>query len=64
MLQYGVDIADEENIPVWLEASLEGHNLYKKFGFHDAESFTLDLNKIGGEGERPIFGMLRLPTQN
>ncbi|EER40217.1 predicted protein [Histoplasma capsulatum H143] len=33
MLQYGVDIADKENIPGWLEASLEGHNLYKKFGF-------------------------------
>ncbi|PGG98680.1 hypothetical protein GX51_06687 [Blastomyces parvus] len=64
MLQYGVDIADKDNLPGWLEASQQAHNLYKKFGFEDVDSFTLEFSKYGGEGERPIFGMARPQRKN
>ncbi|OJD17032.1 hypothetical protein AJ78_02827 [Emergomyces pasteurianus Ep9510] len=64
MLKYGVEIADKENLPGWLESSLKGYTLYKKFGFQAFESFTFDLSKYGGEGERPIVGMLRPARQN
>ncbi|KLJ05407.1 hypothetical protein EMPG_11126 [Blastomyces silverae] len=64
MLQYGVDIADKENLPGWLESSLKAHNLYKKFGFEDVDSFTFETSKYGGEGGRPIFGMGRPAKQN
>ncbi|KKZ63274.1 hypothetical protein EMCG_00257 [[Emmonsia] crescens] len=64
LLKYGVDIADKENVPGWLEASVKGYNLYKKFGFQEVDSFTLDLSEYGGEGERSIIGMLRPARQN
>ncbi|OAX83405.1 hypothetical protein ACJ72_02225, partial [Emergomyces africanus] len=64
ILRYGVDIADKENLPGWLEASLKGYNLYKKLGFQDFDSFTFDLSKYGGEGGWPIMGMLRPARQN
>ncbi|PGH28818.1 hypothetical protein GX50_08447 [[Emmonsia] crescens] len=64
VLKYGVDIADKENVPGWLEASVQGYNLYKKFGFQDVDSFTLDLSRYGGEGERSVIGMSRPARQN
>ncbi|ODH48255.1 hypothetical protein GX48_05655 [Paracoccidioides brasiliensis] len=64
MLKYGIEIADRENLPTWLEGSQKGYPLYRKFGFEDVDRFAFDLSKYGGEGERVLVGMLRSAKQD
>lgn len=35
MLQWGCDLADHLALPGWIESSVEGNFLYKRFGFYD-----------------------------
>ena len=37
MMQWGSDLADALMLPCWIEASLEGEGLYKKFGYVERE---------------------------
>lgn len=50
LLQWGVDLADHERIPAFLEASPHAYGLYKKFGFEDVE--MLDVPLRGAEQNR------------
>ncbi|PGH16627.1 hypothetical protein AJ80_05129 [Polytolypa hystricis UAMH7299] len=60
LIKYGLDIADKENMPAWLEASEAGYPVYKKFGYKDVQVVKFDAGKYTGEGEEVTsVGMLR-----
>ncbi|KAK1453239.1 hypothetical protein CMEL01_04898 [Colletotrichum melonis] len=42
LLQSVIDISDAEKIPTFLVASAEGYGLYKKLGFEDLGTWTID----------------------
>ncbi|KAJ5691946.1 hypothetical protein N7462_001369 [Penicillium macrosclerotiorum] len=46
----------------WLEASNDGHGLYKRFGFQDVEPISIDLEKYGGVGVSCLRAMRKLPN--
>lgn len=35
MMQWGCDLADQLFLPAWIEASPEGNQLYRRFGFYN-----------------------------
>jgi GNAT superfamily N-acetyltransferase len=39
--------AAELRLPVYSNATEDGHELYKKLGFHDLDSFVVDFNPYG-----------------
>ncbi|KAH8774911.1 hypothetical protein BGZ57DRAFT_381144 [Hyaloscypha finlandica] len=41
----GLQIADREKLPAWLEASARGRRLYQKLGFEDVANIVIDLGK-------------------
>lgn len=51
LLQWGVQLADEERVPAFLEASPPGYPLYKSFGFEDmyAQDLALEGTSLGNE---------------
>ena len=55
----GLQIADREKLPAWLEASARGRRLYQKLGFEDVEDIVIDLGKHGGEGVNTTVCMVR-----
>ena len=42
MLQWGCDLADLLGLPGWIEASKDGNQLYKTFGFSELGDFAAD----------------------
>ena len=50
LLKWGLQRADELNLPMYLESSATGQSLYKKHGFKDVAIVDLDLTPFGGEG--------------
>ena len=42
-----IRIADEANLPSYLNSFAVAHDLYLRLGFEDLESFEIDLNEIG-----------------
>lgn len=55
----GLDEAKRHGVPVWLEASSAGRELYEKCGFRDVgEPIDIDLNKYGGNGQVRVVCML------
>ncbi|KAL2882170.1 hypothetical protein SGCOL_002435 [Colletotrichum sp. CLE4] len=42
LLKAVIDISDDEKIPTFLVASAEGYGLYKKLGFEDLGTWTID----------------------
>lgn len=50
LLRWGLQRADELNLPTYLESSATAHLLYKRHGFKDVASVDLDLTPFGGEG--------------
>lgn len=59
LIRDGFAVADEHNLPVWLEASPRGYRVYKKLGFQDVEEFEMDLTKYGGKTIDRSVGMIR-----
>lgn len=59
IVQWGCDRADQENLPVYLEASSRGLPLYLKFGFKELSRRVFDLTKYGGQGEEHNSAMFR-----
>ncbi|PGH07095.1 hypothetical protein AJ79_06373 [Helicocarpus griseus UAMH5409] len=64
LMKYGLDIADREKIPSWLESSRKGYPLYRKFGFQDTKRFTFDLTRYGREGKSDAVEMVRPQREN
>lgn len=39
LMQWGCDVADALSLPAWIEASMQGHALYKCYDFVDVGEF-------------------------
>lgn len=59
LVKHGLAVADELDLPAWLEASPMGYPVYKKLGFEDVEPHVTDLKKYGGDEVSRAVGMLR-----
>lgn len=53
LLKWGAELADKEGLPSWLEASPEGHGLYKRFGFEPVDVMDLKVKEKWGAVRRP-----------
>jgi GNAT superfamily N-acetyltransferase len=64
LLQWGMQKADDLELPIYLESSPSAHGFYKKFGFEDVEILELDLGLYGGPAKKhttPL--MMRQPSR-
>lgn len=59
LIKHGLAVADELDLPTWLEASEAGYPLYKKLGFEDVETHDVDFAQYGGDVVSHSVGMLR-----
>ena len=59
LVEWGVDAADRLGLPCWLQATPQGHGLYRKYGFVDVGKMDIDMSKYGGEGIYRYMCMLR-----
>ncbi|KAF7590085.1 hypothetical protein BBP40_003287 [Aspergillus hancockii] len=50
LLQWGVQQADAHNARIYLEATMEGYPLYRKYGWQPLEELLLDYAQYGGKG--------------
>lgn len=48
LVQWGIDLADRENLDLFLTSTPTGHSLYRKMGFEDIAAFEIDLSILGG----------------
>ena len=62
LLRWGLDLADEEQVETWIDASAAGHPLYKQFGWEDVGKVDIDLGPWGGEPKvSSVINMIRPP---
>ena len=65
LMEYCHEIADGENLPIYLTAFPGAHHLYLKLGYEDIKHFDVDLNEYGekyrGFGIYRNWAMLRQP---
>ncbi|CAJ2501002.1 Uu.00g038550.m01.CDS01 [Anthostomella pinea] len=58
LIKWGVQEAKKRNLPAYLESSPDGHELYKRCGFHDAELVEIDLSKWGATEMHKTWSMV------
>ena len=63
LVRWGIDQADEANLPSFLEASQQGKPLYSRFGFEAVHEEVFDLAAYGGEGVDINTIMIRQPRR-
>lgn len=63
LLKWGLDQADQAQLPAYLEASEEGKPLYARWGFEETKKVIFDLTKYGGEGSSSNTVMIRQPKK-
>jgi GNAT superfamily N-acetyltransferase len=63
LLQWGIERAVKDRLPVLLYAEPQGYALYKRLGFVDIEGQTISipLKEYGGNGEWVIVPMVKEP---
>ena len=61
-LKWGTTLADEENMPISLQATPDGKKLCLKFGFEVVKEVEHDLSICGGTGKYTHFLMVRYPN--
>lgn len=49
-MAFGLEIADRNDVPVYLTSSRIARSLYEKFGFEVKEAIEFDLSVYGGTG--------------
>lgn len=59
MLKWGCDVADRLGLPAWVEASLDGCQLYKVFGFENVHISEGDIQGSTMKRPAPAGGVLR-----
>lgn len=59
-IKWGLELADEEKLPVFLEAGPVAKTLYLKFGFVVVGEIVHDLSLAGGKGEFVHSLMVRM----
>lgn len=53
LLRWGLEIADREGLPCWLEATPQGYPLYKRFGFQAVEVLDIPVTERWGATRDP-----------
>ena len=65
LVQWGIDVAEQLNLPIYLEATFEGMRLYEKNGFraltHEKVTLSESITGILGGADVPL--MLRMPSR-
>jgi GNAT superfamily N-acetyltransferase len=62
LLRWGLELADEEQVETWIDASAAGYGLYKQFGWEEVGKVYLDLAPWGGDSKvRSVASMIRQP---
>ncbi|OGM42793.1 GNAT family acetyltransferase [Aspergillus bombycis] len=61
LLQWGTQHADARNARIYLEATIEGYPLYRKYGWHEMERIVIDYAEYGGTGQAVFVLMMRDP---
>ncbi|KAF2280785.1 acyl-CoA N-acyltransferase [Westerdykella ornata] len=61
LVRWGIEQADKEGLPTYLEASEAGKPLYERLGFEEVEVKLYDLSKYGAEGIETNTVMIRKP---
>ncbi|KAF3906761.1 hypothetical protein AA313_de0204624 [Arthrobotrys entomopaga] len=59
----GVELADEEGVMCYLDASPLGYPVYLKCGFEEVDYVEIDKGLYGGEGIHKHIGMIRQPVR-
>jgi hypothetical protein len=60
-VQWGLDQAENFGLPAYLEASIYGHPLYLKMGFHEINTITVKAEKWDGSRDMNYVVMLKNP---
>lgn len=61
LLRAGLREVDRLGWKTWIDATAEGHGLYKKFGWVQVDEVTTDLKPYGGEGDETTICLVREP---
>ncbi|KAI0022573.1 acyl-CoA N-acyltransferase [Xylariomycetidae sp. FL0641] len=61
LIRWGVEEAKKLGLVAYLESSEEGHELYKRCGFHDMEHVPVDLSKWGATQKSNSWSMMYEP---
>ncbi|GAB7351016.1 hypothetical protein MBLNU459_g1506t1 [Dothideomycetes sp. NU459] len=63
LVEYPFDVADEEQIIVYLDTAIDGpgKHMYESLGFQHAGQCSIDLTQYGGEGVHTHVAMIRYP---
>ena len=64
LLQWGTEQADARNARIYVEASIEGYPLYRKYGWHEVDRLEIDYAQYGGTGEITFILMMRDPQSS
>lgn len=59
LIKWGIEQADKEKLPIYLEASTEGRPLYTRLGFKEVHEHTFNLSDYGGKGIEVNAVMIR-----
>ena len=61
LMKWGVERADADGLPCYVNAEEAAYALYRRFGFVDLYEGGIDLGKFGGDGVYRTMGMVRWP---
>ncbi|PHH78504.1 hypothetical protein CDD82_3013 [Ophiocordyceps australis] len=61
LMQWAMEMATRRQLPIYCEASADGHGLYKHLGWEVVESWSVDMGQYGGEGIYTEWGMRWTP---
>ena len=57
----GLKLADRDGAKTYIEASLKGRGLYRKFGWREFDAIVVDTRPYGGNGLESTLCMMREP---
>lgn len=60
-MRWGVEEAKRYNLPLYVESSEAGHELYKKYGFEDLQLHEIDMDRWGIAQPHRSWGMMIEP---
>lgn len=61
LIKWGIDEAKTNDLPLYVESSRKGHELYKRYGFKDIEAHEIDLSKFGATDLHRTWAMMIKP---
>lgn len=61
IVKWGIEQAEERRTGIFLEATLDGYALYRKYGWEDVYELIVEYEPLGGEGSQRFMLMRRAP---